>query len=89
MYDEAKDEWVINGTKAWITNGGIADIHVVVATVDPELKGRGQASFVVPPNTPGLSQGQKRSRVRCAPDAAIDRRPAGGRQGCGLGAGRL
>ncbi|MCB1270911.1 MAG: acyl-CoA dehydrogenase family protein, partial [Microthrixaceae bacterium] len=59
VYDEAKDEWVLNGTKAWITNGGIADVHVVVAAVDPELKGRGQASFIVPPNTPGLSQGQK------------------------------
>jgi acyl-CoA dehydrogenase len=58
-YDEATDEWVLNGTKAWITNGGIADIHVVVATVDPSLKGRGQASFVVPPGTKGLSQGQK------------------------------
>ncbi len=59
VYDEANDEWVLNGTKAWITNGGIADVHVVVAAVDPELKGRGQASFVVPPNTKGLSQGQK------------------------------
>ncbi len=59
VYDEAKDEWVINGTKAWITNGGIADVHVVVAAVDPELKGRGQASFVIPPGTKGLSQGQK------------------------------
>ena len=59
VYDEAKDEWVLNGTKAWITNGGIANVHVVVATVDPELKGRGQASFIVPPNTPGLSMGQK------------------------------
>jgi acyl-CoA dehydrogenase len=59
VYDEAKDQWTINGTKAWITNGGIADIHVVVATVDPELKSKGQASFVVPPNTPGLSMGQK------------------------------
>src|SRR3954468_14053640 len=59
VYDEAKDEWVLNGTKAWITNGGIADVHVVVATVDPALKGRGQASFVVPLGTKGLSQGQK------------------------------
>ncbi|HEY3142603.1 MAG TPA: acyl-CoA dehydrogenase family protein [Acidimicrobiales bacterium] len=58
-YDEAKDEWVLNGTKAWITNGGIADVHVVVATVDPHLGSRGQASFVVPPGTKGLSQGQK------------------------------
>ena len=59
VYDEARDEWVLNGTKAWITNGGIADVHVVVAAVDPALKGRGQASFVVPPGTKGLSQGQK------------------------------
>jgi acyl-CoA dehydrogenase len=59
VYDEAKDEWVINGTKTWITNGGIADIHVVVASVVPELGSRGQASFVVPPGTPGLSAGQK------------------------------
>ena len=59
VYDEANDEWVLNGTKAWITNGGIADIHVVVAAVEPDLKGRGQASFIVPPKTKGLSQGQK------------------------------
>jgi alkylation response protein AidB-like acyl-CoA dehydrogenase len=59
VYDEAKDEWVINGTKTWITNGGLADIHVVVASVDPALGSRGQASFIVPPGTPGISQGQK------------------------------
>ena len=59
VYDEASDTWTINGTKTWITNGGIADIHVVVASVDPELGSRGQASFIVPPKTPGLSQGQK------------------------------
>jgi len=35
VYDEAKDEWVLNGTKTWITNGGIADIHVVVARSTP------------------------------------------------------
>ncbi len=58
-YDEAKDEWVINGTKTWATNGGIANVHVIVASVDPELGSRGQASFIVPPGTPGLSQGQK------------------------------
>jgi len=59
VYDEAKDEWVLNGTKAWISNGGIADVHVVVAVVDPKLRSRGHASFVIPPGTPGLSQGQK------------------------------
>lgn len=59
VYDEAKDEWVLNGTKTWATNGGIANVHVVVAAVDPELGSKGHASFIVPPNTPGLSQGQK------------------------------
>ncbi len=59
VYDEKSDTWTLNGTKTWITNGGIAGVHVVVASVDPSLGSRGQASFVVPPNTPGLSQGQK------------------------------
>jgi alkylation response protein AidB-like acyl-CoA dehydrogenase len=59
VYDEAKDEWVLNGTKTWITNGGLANIHVIVASVTPALGARGQASFVVPEGTPGISQGQK------------------------------
>ena len=59
VYDEASDEWVLNGTKAWITNGGIAAVHVVVATVDPTLGARGQASFVIPAGTPGLRMGAK------------------------------
>ncbi len=58
-YDGATDEWVLNGTKTWATNGGLADVHVVTAVVDPDLRTRGQASFVVPPGTKGLSQGQK------------------------------
>jgi acyl-CoA dehydrogenase len=61
-YDEAKDEWVLNGQKAWATNGGIANVHVVVASVDPELGSRGQASFVIPPNTKGLEMGTKVSK---------------------------
>jgi alkylation response protein AidB-like acyl-CoA dehydrogenase len=59
VYDEKTDEWVLTGTKTWATNGGIADIHVVTAVVDPELRARGHASFVVPPGTTGISQGQK------------------------------
>ena len=61
VYDEATGEWVLNGTKTWATNGGIADVHVIVASVDPELKGRGQASFVVGPDFKGRgpAQGQK------------------------------
>jgi acyl-CoA dehydrogenase len=58
-YDEAKDEWVLNGQKAWATNGGIASVHVVVASVDPELGSRGQAAFVIPPDAKGLEMGTK------------------------------
>jgi acyl-CoA dehydrogenase len=57
------DAWVLNGTKVFITNGGIADVHVVVATVDPALGHRGQASFVVPKGTPGIKQGKKESKL--------------------------
>jgi acyl-CoA dehydrogenase len=58
-YDEASDEWVLNGQKAWATNGGIAKVHVVIATVDRELGSRGHAAFVIPPGTKGCEQGAK------------------------------
>ncbi|HZU40000.1 MAG TPA: acyl-CoA dehydrogenase family protein [Solirubrobacteraceae bacterium] len=58
-YDEAADEWVLNGQKAWATNGGIANVHVVVAQVDPDLGARVHASFVIPPGTRGLEMGTK------------------------------
>jgi alkylation response protein AidB-like acyl-CoA dehydrogenase len=57
------DEWVLNGSKVFISNGGIADVNVVVATVDPALGHRGQASFVVPGGTPGLSLGKKEDKI--------------------------
>jgi alkylation response protein AidB-like acyl-CoA dehydrogenase len=59
VYHGGRDEWVLNGVKTWATNGGIANVHVVVASVEPALGSRGQASFIVPPGTPGLSMGQK------------------------------
>jgi alkylation response protein AidB-like acyl-CoA dehydrogenase len=62
-YDEATDEWVISGQKAYATNGGIAAVHVVTASVDPALGSRGQAAFVVPPNTPGLSATKKLKKL--------------------------
>src|SRR5207244_1083302 len=57
------DEWVLDGTKVFITNGGIANVHVVVATVDPKLGHRGQAAFIVGPDTPGLKQGKKEKKL--------------------------
>jgi alkylation response protein AidB-like acyl-CoA dehydrogenase len=57
------DEWVLNGTKVFISNGGIADVTVVVATVDPDLGHRGQASFIVEKDTPGFSLGNKEDKM--------------------------
>jgi acyl-CoA dehydrogenase len=62
-FDEAKGEWVLNGQKAWATNGGIADVHVVIATVDRELGSKGHAAFVIPMSeAKGISQGSKVSK---------------------------
>ena len=57
------DEWVLNGEKVFISNGGIADVNVVVATVDRELGHRGQASFIVEGDTPGFSMGTKEDKL--------------------------
>lgn len=62
-YDEATDEWVLNGQKAYATNGGIAGVHVVTGSVDPTLGSRGQAAFVVPPGTPGLVATKKLKKL--------------------------
>src|SRR3989441_5878798 len=56
-------EWILNGQKVFITNGGIASVHLVVATVDPSIGHRGQAAFIVGPDTPGLRQGKKEKKL--------------------------
>ena len=63
-YDEATDEWVLNGTKTWATNGGIADVHVVTAVVDPELRTRGQASLRRPARHQGPQPGSEVPQAR-------------------------
>ena len=57
------DEWVLNGQKIFITNGCVASVYVVVATVDPELGHRGQAAFVIGPDTPGIRPGKKERKL--------------------------
>ena len=59
------DDWVIDGHKVFIGNGGIADVHVVVATVDPEAGHRGQGVFIVPKGTAGLSLLRKLDKLGC------------------------
>jgi acyl-CoA dehydrogenase len=51
--------WLLNGEKIWITNGGIADVHIVVATVDKNLGHRGQASFIVTSDAEGFEMTKK------------------------------
>ena len=63
VYHEATDEWVLSGQKAYATNGGIANVHVVTASVDPELGSRGQAAFIVPPGTAGLAGARKLKKL--------------------------
>jgi alkylation response protein AidB-like acyl-CoA dehydrogenase len=58
-------DWVIEGQKVFIGNGGIADVHVVVATVDPDAGHRGQGVFIVPKGTPGLSLLRKLDKLGC------------------------
>lgn len=55
--EQKGDEYVLNGTKHWITNGGIADYMTVFATVDPKLRHDGICAFVVERGWKGVSSG--------------------------------
>uniref|UniRef100_A0A8D0KQP8 Short-chain specific acyl-CoA dehydrogenase, mitochondrial n=1 Tax=Strix occidentalis caurina TaxID=311401 RepID=A0A8D0KQP8_STROC len=57
------DEWVLNGTKAWITNAWDASAAVVFATTDKSLKHKGISAFLVPMPTAGLSLGKKEDKL--------------------------
>ena len=62
------DEWVLNGVKQWITNGGEADIYSVIAVTDKSRGARGISAFIVENGTPGLSFGAKEKKlgIRCS-----------------------
>jgi acyl-CoA dehydrogenase len=81
------DDYVLNGTKRFITNGGIADVHVIFATEDKSKGWGGLAAFVVEKGTPGLSQGTvwKKMGIRASHTADVIledcRIPAGNRLG--------
>jgi acyl-CoA dehydrogenase len=57
------DAYVLNGTKAWITNGGEADLYTVFATLDPSARHEGICAFVVSADTPGISHGKKEDKM--------------------------
>lgn len=57
------DEWVINGSKQWITNGHYAGVYVVMAKTSPELESKGISAFIVERDAPGLSIGAKEDKL--------------------------
>ena len=57
------DEYVLNGQKRWITNGGVASFYTVFATFDPAMKHKGIACFVVDASTPGVKAGRKENKM--------------------------
>lgn len=57
------DSYILNGTKCFITNGGIADVYTVLATTAPELGKKGISAFIVDRNTPGVSVGKEEDKM--------------------------
>jgi butyryl-CoA dehydrogenase len=57
------DEYIINGTKQWITNGGDASIYSVVAMTDPSRGARGASAFIIEKGTPGFEFGKKENKM--------------------------
>ncbi len=87
------DEWVINGTKQWITNGGEADYYTVIAMTDKSKGARGASMFVLEKGDVGFSFGPKEKKmgIRCSAttelifkDCRIPKDRIIGRQGTGF-----
>ncbi|MDB4971463.1 MAG: Butyryl-CoA dehydrogenase [Myxococcales bacterium] len=57
------DEYILNGQKRWITNGGVASFCTTFATFDPKLKHKGITAFVVDMSTPGVKIGKKENKM--------------------------
>jgi len=87
------DEYVLNGTKQWITNGGEAEIYTVIAKTDKTKGARGASAFVVEKGTPGFGFGKKENKmgIRASAtrelifqDCAIPKKNLLGREGMGF-----
>ncbi|QAS53278.1 acyl-CoA dehydrogenase [Halobacillus litoralis] len=67
------DHYVLNGSKVWITNGGVADIYIIFAKTDPEQGSRGISAFIVEKDTPGFSTGKKEKKlgIRSSPTTEL------------------
>ncbi|HAQ07474.1 MAG TPA: acyl-CoA dehydrogenase [Bacillus bacterium] len=67
------DDYIIDGSKIFITNGGDAEIYVVFAVTQPELKHKGVSAFILEKGTPGFSFGKKEKKlgIRSSPTLEI------------------
>ncbi|WP_028784138.1 acyl-CoA dehydrogenase [Thalassobacillus devorans] len=67
------DHYVLNGSKVWITNGGVADIYIVFAKTDPDAGSRGISAFIVEKGTPGFTFGKKEKKlgIRSSPTTEL------------------
>jgi acyl-CoA dehydrogenase len=72
-YTRKGDDFVLNGTKQWITNAGYANFFVVFATNDPTSRHKGISAFIVPADTPGVKVGKKENKMgqRCSNTAQV------------------
>lgn len=57
------DHWLLNGTKIFISGGGIADVYVIMAMTDKSKGNKGISSFIVEKGTPGFSRGKKENKM--------------------------
>jgi len=57
------NEYVLNGTKQWITNGSVADVYTIIAITDRTKGPRGASAFVVEKGTPGFTFGKKENKM--------------------------
>lgn len=67
------DHYVLNGSKIFITNGGVADIYIVFALTNPELKHKGTSAFIVESSFPGFKVGKKEEKlgIRSSPTTEV------------------
>ncbi len=63
VFDEATNEWVINGSKIFITNAGYANVYVIFAMTDKSKGLKGISSFIIEAGTPGFSIGKKEKKL--------------------------
>lgn len=70
---EDGDDYILNGSKVWITNGSVADIYIVFASTDPDAKHRGISAFIVEAGTEGFTYGKKERKlgIRSSPTTEL------------------